>query len=364
LGAALVVPSSQFLLPDSREYLSIADNILAGRGIILNEGAKAKRPPVYPVFLASVRVFFPTKILPIQIVQALLGSLACLLLFLIGCRVFDFRVAFWASGVCALYPLLIFTGPAILIEGWHLLLLLAEVYFLLRAQERWGWGMAAGVAGGLAVLLHPGHALFFLAVLLFRRGKFLVPYLAAIVCIVGLWTGRNARVLEGIVPLTTQSGYALYEAFGPGATGGTIGDRMAFPSHQGCGEVEYDRLLRAQAFQSMQPARVAWLVLEKQRRFWSILPQAEEYRSLEAYGATLCFVPILILFCLGLWKWRLAPSGAGWILVPIVYYASLHSVFIGSIRYRLAIEPFLILIAFWGLSRLRRPAGGPSASLT
>jgi len=177
---------------------------------------------------------------------------------------------------------------------------------------------------------------------------FLIPYLVTLGIWIGIWVGRNYLVLDRFVPLTTQSGYALYEAFGPEATGGTIGHRMALPPRGVLREVEYDALLRRKAFENVRPLRVARLALEKQRRFWSVVPHAEEYRSPIVYAATLCFVPVLALFIMGVWQWR---SGAGWLLLPIAYYALLHTVFIGSIRYRLPIEPLLILLAAWGAGR-------------
>ena len=69
--------------------------------------------------------------------------------------------------------------------------------------------------------------------------------------------------------------------------------------------------------------------------------------------ASLAFAPVLLFFLAALWRWPRAPEAAGWILLPIAYYTLLHAVFLGSIRYRLSFEPFIILVAAWGLSNLR-----------
>lgn len=350
-AAAFLLDESRAVLPDSVEYLAIADHIVEGKGIVLDENARAKRPPVYPIFLAPFRGLFGASIKPIQIAQAFLGGISCILVFLIGLRAFGRWTASWAGLACAVYPMLVFTGPAILIEGLHIALLLLEVWLLMR-EKPW-FGLAAGVVGGVGALLHPGHALFFVAVLLYRRRRFAIPYAVAMVCVIGIWTARNASVLGRFVPLTTQSGYALYEAYGPEATGGTVGHQVAWPAREGRDEVEYDRLLRKKALEGATPKRAAVLAIQKQRRFWSVIPNTDEYRSAAATVAALCFLPVIALFFVGVGKWRLAAPGAGWVLLPVLYYAALHCVFIGSIRYRLAIEPFLILIACWGLSRIR-----------
>ncbi len=350
-GAALVLPPERALLPDSYEYLAVADNIVAGRGAVLHEKAKAKRPPGYPAFLALFRRAFPGEVRPIQMAQAFLGGVSCVLVFLLGRRLLDRRAAVLGGATCGLYPLLVFTGPAILVEALLTALVLFEVWCLVRAEEGATWGWGAGLAGGLATLVHPGHALFFVSVLAYRRGRFLLPYLTILALAIGAWGWRNSRVLDRFVPLTTQSGYALYEAFGPEATGGTVGHRIRWPDRGTRDEAEYDFHLRREALRGWTPARFARLAIEKQRRFWSVVPHAEEVRSASAVAATLAFVPVLALAIVGLWRW---PRGAGWILVPVGYAAALHLVFLGSIRYRLWIEPFLILIAAWGARRLIR----------
>lgn len=360
--AALVLDEGRAVFPDSREYLAVADNVVAGRGFVLDEQAKAKRPPGYAAFLAPFRWTFPSSLFPIQAGQALLGGLSCVLVFLLGRRLLDRRAAAFGGAACAVYPLLVFTGPALLIEALLATLLLLEVAFLVRAEGRPAWGLAAGLAGGAAILVQPGHALFLLAVALFRRGRFLGPYVAVILVVIGAWAARNTAVLGRFVPLTTHSGYTLYESLGPSATGGTVGHRIAWPERGAMSEVEYDAHLRRSALEGLTAARFARLAVEKQRRFWSVVPHAEEYRSPAAFAATLAFVPVLAGLVVALGKWRLAPRGAGWLILPALYLAAVHVVFLGSIRYRLAVEPFLVLVAAWGATRLlRRRAGPPPA---
>ena len=171
-GATLILPKKVLLLSDSREYRDIALNIVAGDGIILNEGAKAKRPPGYPLYLSLSEKVFPGKIEAAFISQAFLGGFLCVLVFGVGRITVGKTVAVLASLFCAVYPLLIYSGASLLIEPLYSVLFLLEIFFLIRAQEKWKYGWWAGLAGGLACLVQAGHILFFLPVLFYRRGKY------------------------------------------------------------------------------------------------------------------------------------------------------------------------------------------------
>lgn len=353
-GASFVLPHGELLLSDSAEYRAIATNIVAGEGVVLGEEAKAKRPPGYPVFLSFPEVLFPGQVEAAFTAQAALSALLCVMVFRLGRETLGKRVAVWASLVCMVYPLLVYSGSSLLIEPLYSLFFLLEIHFLVRARTKGRYGWVAGLAGGLATLVQAGHVFFFFPVLLYRRGKYAGPYLLSFLFVVGMWSWRNVETLGEWVPLTTQSGYTLYESLGPDATGGTVGHLMELPPREGRGEVAYDAFLREKAMEGMTPDRFLVLALEKQRRFWSVVPNAEGMRSGKAYLATLAFLPILAGFLFALWKWRRVGESAGWLLLPILYTAAVHLVFLGSIRYRLAVEPFLVLLACWGLAQVTR----------
>ncbi len=353
-GTSLVLPEEELLLPDSIEYREIARNLVSGDGFVLGEESRAKRPPLYPLFLSLPEALFPGHLVSLFLAQAVLGAAVCLLVFRLGKDTVGKKTAVWASLICSVYPLLVFSGASLLVEPLYSCFLILEIIFLIRARNRGKYGWFAGLAGGMASLVQPGHLLFFLPVLLYRRGKYAVPYLVSFLFVVGLWSWRNVEVLGEWVPLTTQSGYTLYESLGPEATGGTVGHIMTLPPRDGKGEVAYDAFLRQKAFEAVTPRRFLTLALEKQRRFWSVVPHAEGRSSWKSYLATLLFLPVLIGFGAGLWKWQRSREMAGWLLLPVLYTTTLHLVFLGSIRYRLAIEPFLILLACWGLAQFIR----------
>ena len=86
------------------------------------------QPPLYPwltgaVYALGGQHFFLT----IRLVQALFGAASCLLLYLLGCRLFEWRIALAAACALALY------GPAIYFDGELLPASIAVLFFLIVA---------------------------------------------------------------------------------------------------------------------------------------------------------------------------------------------------------------------------------------
>jgi hypothetical protein len=102
-------------------------------------------------------------------------------------------------------------------------------------------------------------------------------------------------------------------------------------------------------------------------RFWNVVPNAEVYSgNVYRIVSVLSFGPVLLLaaFCVLLWR-RTART-----LVPIYlligYFTLVHMVTIASLRYRLPIEPFLIVMAAYPTGRMAAvlppPIGRPVRS--
>jgi hypothetical protein len=104
------------------------------------------------------------------------------------------------------------------------------------------------------------------------------------------------------------------------------------------------------------PVRFIKLAELKFLRFWRPWPFAEDYRApLYILGSVISFLPVLILAILYFVFFaheritKIAP------LVAFIGYLSLvHMVMVGSIRYRLPLEPFLIVFAAAGFVQMIR----------
>jgi hypothetical protein len=122
-------------------------------------------------------------------------------------------------------------------------------------------------------------------------------------------------------------------------------------------EMEYLELYKKETvkFIRMYPKNFFYLAWLKFKRFWNIIPNAEIYNSgLYKYIAFLTFGPVLLLSLISIifsrrYFYKLLP-----IYILIGYMTLIHCFTIASLRYRLPIEPFLIILASWGFSNIIR----------
>ena len=183
------------------------------------------------------------------------------------------------------------------------------------------------------------------------------------------WTIRNYRVTGHFVPTTLWAGPSLYDALSPQATGDS---EMSFIERDGRytrehgPDFEYaaDQFYRQRALEFVRhnPLRTIVLALKKLGRFLNPFPNAGQFQHWTIIlGVGLFELPVLGLALGAFWKertnWRLCHLAAG----PLVYFALVHSVFAGSVRYRLPAEyPLLVLTAIglrWLLDEKARRFG-------
>jgi hypothetical protein len=151
----------------------------------------------------------------------------------------------------------------------------------------------------------------------------------------------------------------LYDGLHPGATGDS--DMTFFEQDQllaTMSEYEMDREYRRRAmtFAWENPGRAMWLAVMKQRRYWSLVPNAAQFRDAKLWATVLLTTLPLFLFALfGVWQARRDVSLLALTAGSIVLFAGLHLLFVGSLRYRLPAEyPLAVLAAFGFRSLLMR----------
>ncbi|MBD3236952.1 MAG: tetratricopeptide repeat protein [Candidatus Eisenbacteria bacterium] len=97
------------------------------------------RAPLYPLFLGTIYAIAGHDFLVPRIVQALLGSLSCALVMLIGARLFSRAVGIVAGIGAAFSWILIYFDNELLIPVLFVLLTLGFFYTLVRLLEGWLW---------------------------------------------------------------------------------------------------------------------------------------------------------------------------------------------------------------------------------
>lgn len=175
------------------------------------------RAPLYPVFLGMLYRLFGVNFFLVRLVQAVLGSASCVLLMLLGRRVFDLRTGFYAGLAMAVYPLLIFFDGELLIPVLLIFLLLAGFVLIYQKDRGWFYLPLAGLCFGLGTIARPNVllvvlVLFFWLLLRHQRREWrraLFFGLAVLVPILPV-TVRNYIKSRSFVLIAWQAGTNFY----------------------------------------------------------------------------------------------------------------------------------------------------------
>jgi 4-amino-4-deoxy-L-arabinose transferase-like glycosyltransferase len=375
LPYALTRPES-LDFPDSRDYDSTARSLLAGNGFQEESGRRASRAPGYPLFLAGAyAVGLDHR--GAYVLQSVADAVTCVLIALLGMRLGGRRVGLWAGAGGVIFPFFIFFSGILLAETLFMLSLVGAVLLLEGCLRRYAeaprravvLAALAGVAAGCGVHLRSSFILFpffllpFWLIISTRRARAFglwVVMTVLVAVVLAPWVVRNYRLFHHVIPTTLQVGESLYEANSPYADGGPAMDRIDWVEERGgvmMGEFENNEYYKNKALEYIRehPGRTVALAFEKMRRFWNPMSNHSPYRRpLYAAVGLLANVPIYLLAIVGLVRWRKRRAEIALLLTPVLYYAGLHAVFVGSVRYRVPVMPFLIVLAAAGLAGLFR----------
>jgi 4-amino-4-deoxy-L-arabinose transferase-like glycosyltransferase len=341
--------------PDTSKYIA-AGQSLFHTGVIKHHNMM----PLYPVlsYLMGGGVF-------LKLLDILLSTATIWLIYSLSLELFDSKTgALIAALITALYPFFIFYSVSRLTESSYVFLLV--VSFLLLHRQRY---LVGSIFLVLSILLRPTFDLLApLLVLCFswvvhrspwkQTLKRLAIYLAVYVVLMSPWWYHNYGKYGRFVRLNLGDGIVLYSGNNPmnrsgGGIGGVDVDLSLFNNI-------YDPFQRNAAMQQaairyiqQDPARFVRMGAVKFLRFWRLCPYADEYTdwrfvaaSVLSYGPVLVLSIIFFLF----FSRKVLRLTIPCILL-IVYLTAVHMITISSIRYRLPIEPFLIIFAGYALLR-------------
>jgi hypothetical protein len=100
-------------------------------------------------------------------------------------------------------------------------------------------------------------------------------------------------------------------------------------------------------------------------RFWNVVPNHESFRQgAYQWAIAMSYGPALTLAVLGAWLYRTRWRRLLPIYALMGYFTLVHMVTISSLRYRLPLEPFLLIIAAGALAFLSRRLGAALSSRT
>ncbi len=162
MGEARRDPTFGRPILDGREYEELALKIAAGN---TSADTPYSHPPLYPGLVAVAFRFFGPSFVALKLMQALIGTLTCVLTARLAQRLFTEREGVIAGLITAACGPLVFLNLQMLPAGLAVLLTTASLLLglhALRAPTPWN-GLACGVSTGLAALTDP-HALALLPV--------------------------------------------------------------------------------------------------------------------------------------------------------------------------------------------------------
>jgi Dolichyl-phosphate-mannose-protein mannosyltransferase len=360
---------SQLRFPDELDYLTIAKN-LAHRATYSLDGVTptAFRPPGYPTLLAALQV------IGLGVRGARLANVAMLALTIAGVwvlarRVGGPRVAAIAVCVSAIYPLFLYTAGTLYSQTmagvffiWALVALVACLDSE-TATRRVLLAAGGGLLFSICVLTVPTFGASLVGVLIWmifvrrRRALGLVAVTVIAAAILPTaWTIRNAIIFRAFVPVSTNNGVNLLEGNSENTnpTAGNLTDlsRYSAVAKRYTDEVERsDYYTRAAlSWISTHKVKAAVLYLEKTANYFdprNDLVTSSQQSRVNDVLSIVSYVPLLLLFVGRLARFRSSAIGRveGLLIGLYVGNAFVMAIYYTKVRYRVPLDPLLILVA-------------------
>jgi len=387
--------SNRPLRGDAVGYVSIARHLACGDGFVIGPLHSKCAPtgygnPIYPVFLALIFRLFGFSLQAVMLIQAVLDTLTCFLIFSLALRVTQSHsTAVLSALFYAVYPPFVLSVGSILTETLTILLLVCAIYlYWMATKGHVRRAVAAGAVMGVAMLLKPAMLLFpAFAVAGFwlnRRtdGGWLVKgvvYFAMCCAVMSPWTVRNYIVLGRFIPVATHGGATLWGGTGvadgkcmphahmamyvPGD--GTAPVHGAFPVSKatydkimdlrnrlrGLDEAGQDALYRQAALQEIKehPGRFAFLAVKKFFRLWFNLWH-EDPPSRASMAMAVLNLFLLVLAFKASARRRVDEGFVRLVLVLAVYTTVVSMLTFSMIRYSYPVFPFILILAAAGMA--------------
>jgi len=376
-------PLTRQLFLDPALYDRWAQAIAAGDWLSRAQGIFYANP-LYPYFLAAIYSVLGHSILAVAIVQSILGSGLCLMLFLIGRRVFGHACGVLAGLMAALYAPFIFYESTVKIATLGLFLSALSILVLITGPRPGpGRSLAGGLVWGLRALARlDATVLAAIAWLLGakdggrlrRRISLALLFCLGVMVVILPVTVRNVVVGGKFVLITAHGGETFYAGNNPLATGiyspapgvrpGTDYEHEDFRrlASQRAGReltlAESSGYWLHQALDDIRSHPGQWLRLEGRKlllfwRSWEI-PDNRDFHYFKKCSQVLrlplfnfaIVAPLALLgLAVGVRTWR-----RSFLLYLQVFFSMLSVLlFFVSSRYRLPTVPFLIVFAAYGL---------------
>lgn len=324
-------------------------------------------PPGYPWLLSLVYRAAGHSYPAVWIVQALLGALTCLWVYLLARRLFGAQPARWSLGLSALFVPSILFVPLLMTETLYVCLMMVWALALTEAVSRRFvvWGTVAGLLGGWLMLTKPlAIPLVAAGLLALRRSaaRQVLVWAAGVSLVVVIpWVVSQSLAHGRFIPVSAAA-ENMWVGFHDRATGELVLPETD-PDVQALSYAELEDVgyREARRFIQAHPVKAIGLGLRKLSLFFSLIRPGTFWPHLEGLERALATVASLALGALvfmagglGLWASRAHPDPAAALLrwMAIVIPLSLIPFYVES-HFRQPCFAILLVFAGDGLLRLR-----------
>jgi 4-amino-4-deoxy-L-arabinose transferase-like glycosyltransferase len=378
-----ILDPHKYYFSDTRHYDKAARSLIAGDGF----GEKYSRAPLYALVMAAVYGIFGASFLAMRLVEAVAGTLLCLLIYRLARLNSPLHVAQLALILAAVFPhFLVLVGLLYPTNIFTLFLALA-VYFILmewRVHKKRHL-VFSGVFAGLAALTVP--SIFFVVpfwVLWFflfdprhikrnmlRALAFLFPFVVTLLP----WTIRNYQLYGRLtlvqpLPHTVLPNLENEQAQQKEVDSGfrsTVEYRQQHPLGS-----SKDTILNTVIHYAANPLGTARHVLSELRHFWALYPDRLDTRD-PAYrdkihryddrmfaggdslwlvvktASILIMLPLFVFALVGLLRAKPFSPYTSLLFLTIFGMSIGYSLIYAEVRYRIPVEPFVLIFAAVGL---------------
>ncbi len=394
--ALVALPWNELTTPwsggsDTLAYVTLAKNLLEGRGLSYGGYPSAFRPPGYPLFLAGMMYSFRNHyVVAVRWLQLAMGLVTVCLCAAASARLFGKEAGKAALVVSLFFPTLALTTTEILTECVATLLSALFLFLLIDHVIEPSWSMASGLAitTGVATMFRYNMlpltvvALFAVwAPKTFPTRWAQAAWVALLTALmVTPWISRNEIVFGGRVLFSTQAGLnaavAMLTPQGRTQPGDTEKVKQAFgwfPPQDLETNASTRNTLPPEPelnHQGWNVARQLWkdagwrwipLLLSKWTCFWLSTDQVFSTGSfrlsqkLFRAAGVLVYWLILALAVSGWFRLRMRlPRAASLLLFYSLLFTFLHSLFVMNTRIRMPLmDPMLAMLAGGGWLRLK-----------
>jgi len=354
--------------PDASEWMANAISVATGNGY-----GDTWRPPGFITFLGIIFFIFGKSVAAVRIANSILGAFTCVLVYLIAKKTFSNTAGKISSLLFAFYPYSVAYTGDVLSETFYTFLIAVSVLFILKCSELPNFknifiaGICMGITGLTKSTIMP-FFLFACAWLWWRTKSFKVGFFVGIFTLVAImpWTIRNHFYYKKVIPVSTMWRSFYGSACDNAIIQESVGEldtpqpqeitAMAIPADYNeilkLPRMEQERVFKERSITWLKknPGKFIWLIKKRAVHFWRLYPmQAYKWQKYAAMATSGIYIPLCFVGILLSLKKNIEMSSL--LIMLFVLFTLVHVFFVVVLRYRVPIDPYIIIFAAHTIDR-------------